>query len=73
MTLGRGLLICGLVLAAIGLLLEFAPALRLGRLPGDISFGGSGWRVYFPIGTSILLSLVLTLVLVLINSMAARR
>lgn len=70
---GRALILFGLVLAAVGVLFEFAPMLRLGRLPGDISFGGAGWRVYIPIGTSILLSIVLTLVLALINSIAARR
>lgn len=73
MTPGRALILFGLVLAAIGLLFEFAPALRLGRLPGDISFGGQNWRVYIPIGTSILLSIILTLVLALINSFATRR
>jgi Protein of unknown function (DUF2905) len=70
---GRSLLILGLVLAVVGILLELAPALRLGRLPGDISFGGSTWRVYIPIGTSIVLSILLTLVFSLINAIAARR
>jgi len=66
-------LVFGLLLVAIGLLLEFAPALKLGRLPGDFSFGGSGWRVYIPLGTSLLLSVVLTVVLALFNSIAQRR
>ena len=73
MTPGRALIIFGIVLAAIGLLFEFAPALRLGRLPGDISFGGSGWKVYVPIGTSILLSIILTLAFALFSLLAARR
>ncbi|MGZ3503934.1 MAG: DUF2905 domain-containing protein [Vulcanimicrobiaceae bacterium] len=73
MSPGRALLIFGLVLAAFGTLLEIAPALRLGRLPGDITFGGNGWRVYIPLGTSVILSVILTLVLSLINSIAARR
>jgi hypothetical protein len=67
LTLGRTLLAVGLALAGIGLLLELAPALRLGRLPGDLSFGGSGWRVYVPIGTSLLLSLLLTLIFALVG------
>lgn len=70
---GRALLIFGLVLAVAGLLLEFAPALRLGRLPGDISFGGSTWRVYIPLGTSLLLSVLLTLIVSAISAFAARR
>jgi len=73
MTPGRAVLVFGLLLVAIGLLLEFAPALKLGRLPGDFSFGGSGWRVYIPLGTSLLLSVVLTVVLALFNSIAQRR
>lgn len=73
MTFARALIFIGLALAAIGVLLQFAPALRLGRLPGDFSFGGSGWRVYIPVGTSILLSIIVTLVLLLIGSLGARK
>ena len=58
---GRALVAIGLVLVAIGLLVEFAPWLRLGRLPGDISFGSGNVRFYFPVVTSLLLSAVLTL------------
>lgn len=73
MSPGRSLVIVGLVLAGVGILLELAPALRLGRLPGDVSFGGGNWRVSIPIGTSIVLSVVLTLVFSLINWIATRR
>lgn len=73
MNTGRLLIVIGLALAAIGALLQFAPALRLGRLPGDLSFGGNGWRVYIPIGTSILLSILLTLVLLFVGSISARK
>ncbi|MBV8298671.1 MAG: DUF2905 domain-containing protein [Candidatus Eremiobacteraeota bacterium] len=72
MTLGRSLLVFGLVLALVGILLEFAPALRLGRLPGDVSFGGTSWRVYVPLGTSLLLSIVLTLVFAVVGALARR-
>lgn len=72
MTLGRLLLTIGIVIAGLGILIEIAPVLRLGRLPGDFSFGGSSWRVYFPLGTSILLSVVLTLVLSLLGFLARR-
>jgi len=33
----------------------------LGRLPGDFRFGGANWKIYIPLGTSLLLSLVLSL------------
>jgi hypothetical protein len=72
MSLGRALVVAGIVLAAIGFLVQLAPALRFGRLPGDLSFGGSNWRVYVPLGTSVLLSVVLTLVLWVLSAVARR-
>lgn len=70
MTLGFGrmLITIGLVLVAIGALVEFAPWLRLGRLPGDISVGGGNVRFYFPIVTSLLLSVALSLLLWLFSA-----
>lgn len=70
--LGRLLVTFGVILVAIGLLVQVAPALRLGRLPGDLSFGGSGWRVYLPIGTSILLSVLLSLAFALFGMLGRR-
>jgi hypothetical protein len=58
------LVVIGLVIAGLGLVLAFADRVPLlGRLPGDLSFGGDGWAVYIPIATSLLLSVVLTLAL----------
>jgi len=65
---GRALIAIGLLLVGIGLLVEFAPWLRIGRLPGDVSFGSGNVRFYFPIATSLLLSAVLTLLLWLFSS-----
>jgi Protein of unknown function (DUF2905) len=65
--LGRVLLFVGLLIAVIGIGLIFAGRIPLlGRLPGDLTFGGDGWTVYLPIGTSILLSLLFTAVLSLV-------
>jgi Protein of unknown function (DUF2905) len=63
--LGRLLLIGGLVLIAAGAFLLFGARLpfRLGRLPGDIAIQGRRGSFYFPIVTSILLSVALTLIL----------
>ena len=62
--LGRMLLVLGLVLAGLGGLLLLAGQVPwLGRLPGDISLERGNFRVYVPVATSLLLSLVLTLVL----------
>ncbi len=64
-TLGRMLLGVGALIALFGVLLIVAerfPGLRIGRLPGDISVERPGLRFYFPLATSILLSVVLTLI-----------
>jgi hypothetical protein len=61
--LGRTLLVLAGFLAVVGLLLvlgERFPALRIGRLPGDLTLGRGSFRVYLPLGTSLLLSLALT-------------
>ncbi len=59
-------------LAALSSAIIVAPALRLGRLPGDLSFGGSTWRVYLPIGTALSLSIMLSLVLSLAGALMRR-
>ena len=72
MEFGKALVIFGLVIAAVGLLVLFAPGLRLGRLPGDLTCGGNGWRVYVPLGTCLLLSVLLTLALSLVDVLSRR-
>ena len=62
--LGRGLIVLGLVLAATGVVLTLAGRVPgLGRLPGDIEIQRGSWTFYFPLATSILLSVIFTLVL----------
>lgn len=60
--LGKALLGFGLVLAVIGAVLLLAGrfGLPLGRLPGDMAYRGKHVSVYFPLGTSILISIVLS-------------
>jgi hypothetical protein len=67
--LGRFLLIVGLVLTAAGVLLYCNRRLpfRLGRLPGDILQRGEHTTFYFPIATSIVLSIGLSLLLWVIS------
>ena len=66
--LGRALIVLGVVIAVVGLFLVFFDRVPwLGRLPGDIHVQRGNWTFYFPLGTSILLSIVLTLVLWLIG------
>ena len=63
------LLVMGLVLAGLGFLLMLGPRLpfRIGRLPLDFHYQRDNFSFYFPLGTSIVLSLLLTLVLSLLN------
>ena len=63
--MGRTLIILGLVLIVTGVLITFGERLpiKLGRLPGDIVIRGKNSVFYFPIVTSLLLSVILTLVM----------
>jgi Protein of unknown function (DUF2905) len=67
--LGRCFLILGVALSAIGALLYFTGRLpfRLGRLPGDVVHRGEHTTFYFPIATSIVLSIGLSLLLWLLS------
>ena len=66
-SLGRMLLLLGLVIAGLGLLLVLGGRIPfLGQLPGDLSFERDNVRIYLPIATSILLSIILTVVLNLV-------
>ena len=61
-SVGRALILVGAVLVVLGLILCAAPSLPLGRLPGDVRIERPGLRVYLPITSSMLVSLVLTAV-----------
>ena len=63
---GKWLVAAGAVIIVIGLLVILLGKVGLFRLPGDLSFGGRNWRIYFPIASSIPLSILLTLILWLI-------
>lgn len=66
---GRLLILCGAVLLVIGvaILLLGRTNLPIGRLPGDIFYRGKNTTFYFPLATSILLSVVLSIVLYVIG------
>jgi hypothetical protein len=65
--MSRGLIIFGIVLIAIGLLWPVISKLGLGRLPGDIVIECENFRLYVPIMTSLIISMVLSLLLWLFN------
>jgi len=60
---GRFLIIAGTVIIILGLIFMLSDKIPLGRLPGDLHFGSGRFKVYIPIATSILLSIVLTIIL----------
>ena len=63
--MGKILFVGGLIVAGIGLLIMLG--VPLGRLPGDIAYEKGNTRFYFPIVTSILLSVLITLILALLR------
>ena len=66
--LGRMLIVLGVVLVGLGVLLTFGGRIPgLGRLPGDFVWEKGNVRFYFPLATSILLSVILTVVLWLLR------
>jgi hypothetical protein len=65
--MARWLIILGIVLIVAGLLWPWLTRLGLGRLPGDIVIERDNFRLYIPIATSIVISVVLSLILWLLN------
>ena len=69
--MGRLLAMLGIALVVIGgiVMLLGRTGLPLGRLPGDVLYRGKNATFYFPLASSILLSVVLSIVLFLIGRM----
>ena len=67
--LGKAILALGFLIVLIGALIMLAArfGLPLGRLPGDIAYRGRHVSVFIPLGTCILISVVLSLVFYLIS------
>jgi hypothetical protein len=65
--IGKWLILTGALIALVGLMVMILGRTGLFKLPGDLVFGGKSWRIYLPIASSIIISIVLTLILWLIN------
>ena len=65
--MARWLITLGVILIVAGLLWPWLQKLGLGRLPGDIVIERENVRFYFPIATSLIVSVILTVILWLIN------
>ncbi len=67
-SLGKYLIIFGAIILVAGVIITFFPKLNFfGKLPGDIEIKKDNFSFYFPVVTSIVLSVVLTLIFWLIN------
>ncbi len=65
---GKILIFAGVIIAAVGLLFLFGDKLPfIGKLPGDIYIKKKNFTFYFPLATSILLSLIISLILYLLR------
>ena len=60
--LGKILIFFGLVLVIVGSIVLLLPRIPwIGKLPGDLFFKGEKFSIYFPVTTSIIISIILTL------------
>ncbi len=71
LNLGKLIIVLGAILVALGLLIVLLgrTGLPIGRLPGDIIYRGKNFAFYFPLTTSILLSIVLSLIVYFLSRM----
>jgi hypothetical protein len=64
---GKWLIAVGIFIAVLGVFVVLLGRVGLFKLPGDLEFGSKNWRIYIPIASCVLISLILTLILWLIN------
>lgn len=63
-SLGKFLIIVGVIILALGILLTFIPKIPyLGKLPGDFYIKKGNFTLYFPLATSIIISIIVTIIL----------
>ena len=67
MSIARLLVVVGLLLVALGLLWPVIDKIGFGRLPGDIMIERGNFRLYIPLATSLLVSVILSVILWIAN------
>jgi hypothetical protein len=65
--IGKWLISAGIIIALIGALVMLLGRIGLFKLPGDLEFGSKNWRLFLPIASCIVISIVLTIILWLVN------
>jgi len=64
---GKWLIFAGITIALLGAIAMILGRIGLFKLPGDFEFGSKNWRLYIPIASCIIISIILTIILWLIN------
>ena len=67
--IGKFLIFIGLIIVLTGAIVILLGQLGLFKLPGDLQFGSKNWRVFIPITSCVIISIVLTLIFWLISYM----
>jgi hypothetical protein len=71
--IGKAIIVLGAILVAVGVVITFFDRIPfLGKLPGDIHFRRGNFQVYFPVVTSIALSMILSLVFWIVSRLARK-
>ena len=65
--IGKWFIAAGIIIALLGTLMVLLDRVGLFRLPGDLEFDSKNWRVYVPIASCAVISIILTLILWLIS------
>jgi uncharacterized membrane-anchored protein len=65
--IGKWLISAGIIIALVGGLVMLLGRIGLFKLPGDLEFGSKNWRLFLPIASCIIISVILTIILWLIN------
>ena len=64
---GRWLIFAGITIILLGAIVIILGRIDLFKLPGDFEFSSKNWRIYIPIASCIIISIILTIILWLIN------
>ena len=64
---GKLILLVGIIISSIGLSIIILNRFGIWKLPGDIELGGKNWKIYFPVVSCLIISIVLTVILWIVN------
>jgi len=65
--IGKWLILFGVVIIVVGVLITVLGRLGLFKLPGDLELVGKNWRIYLPIASCLIISIILTIIFWLIR------